>query len=266
MVGQAALALSQLKAKDTAPAIAEKLPRASAALAKNLLTALAALEDPKVLPSVLAFIETQQSAECTGAIAEVIRRWKSKELLAPSLKMVLRGSSATEEAADLVRAVDKAITAADRDAIAALKRILSESGMSFEVKEECAYALYTARDPFGKTWLLQPVNDAIRENPEGATLLRSRARIYLRLKLYREAQRDFEEVKKLASVNKKASIDGEEWIEVARANAGAKSYQPAADAIRNALGLGIRPKGFRDLPEFADMRKQQKYAGLFDGD
>lgn len=266
VIGQAALALGHRKEKEAALAIAEKLVGASPPLARSLLYALADLEEPKSVPAIAAFFETPAAADCAGAAAEAVKKLRAKELLGPAARLLQRATSSSADEAELARAIEKSITSADRDAISILKKMLNEAGVAFEIKEECAYALHAAKEPVGKQWLLQPVNDAIRENPEGATLLRSRGRIFLRLKLYREAQRDYDEIRKLANTNKKVSIDADTWIEAARANAGAKSYQPAADALRNALGLGSRPKAFRDYAEFADMRKLTKHAPLFEGD
>jgi tetratricopeptide (TPR) repeat protein len=266
VVGQAALGLSNQKVKDAAMPIAERLDKAAPSLARNLLLALAALEEPKTVPHIVAFIDSTPSAECASAVAEAIRKLKAKEMITPSLRLVARGGSPTDEAADVVRAVETVITSSDREGIVILKKILAESGMSFEVKEECAYALHAAKDPSGKTWLLQPVSEAIRENPAGVTLLRSRGRIYLRLKLYKESQRDYEEIKKISANGKKVSFDQDLYVEIARAFAGTRTWSKAEEALRGALGVGARPSYFRDYPEFVDMRKIAKHAPVFEGD
>jgi HEAT repeat protein len=266
VAGQAAASLGLLKVKDAAPAIAERLAGAGPTLGQYLLVALSSLEDPRVVPQIVAFVESRAGGECAAALASVVKSLRAKELLVPALRVVQRGGSATEDAAELVRSVEKVIQPSDRDALAILKKILGDSGIAYEVKEECAYALHAAKDSAGKNWLLQPVNDAIRDNPDGAALLRSRARIYMRLKLYKEAQRDFDEIKRLSAGGRKITLDGDFWVDAARASSGGKSYQVAADALRNALGLGVRPKFYRDHPEFTEMKKVAKYASLFEGD
>lgn len=266
VVVQAALALGTRKATDSTLAIAEKLGGANPALARPLLLALTQMEDPRAVPAIAAFLETQAAVSCVAAIAEVVRGMRAKELLAPALRVLQRGGAAADEAPELVRAVDTVIQPNDREAAAILKKLVQDNAVRFEVREEAAYALHTAKDPAGKTWLLESVNHAIRDNPEGATLYRTRARIYLRLKLYKESLRDFDEIRRLSSGGRKFALDGDFWIEAARAAAGGKSYQPAADYLRNAMGVGVRPKSFRDLAEFAEMRKIGRYAGLFEGD
>ncbi|MBI3818166.1 MAG: hypothetical protein HY286_05705 [Planctomycetes bacterium] len=265
VVGAAALAASQLKLKDFATPIAEKLEKAQPSLAKNLLAALGELEDPKVTAQILTFLETPIAQECIGALASPVRSLHSKELLLPSLKALMKWKGSNEDNLKLVQAVGSVITANERDAMNLLKRLLSEVSASREVQEEAAYALHFAKDPTAKNFLLQDVNDRLRENPESDKLIKKRARIYLKLKLYRESVRDYEDLRRIAKNNKSNfNIDPDLWVEMARAYAGGKTYQSAADCLRNAMSTGMHAKIFRDHEEFADMRKQTKYLPLFE--
>lgn len=261
---EAALSLGNLKHKESAAAIAEKLEHAPhSAAAVSLLTALADMEEAKITPSIINFMELPMAVDCLGALSNAIRALHTKELLAPALKLMMKWKATNEDNLKLIMAVAPIVTPADRDALGLLKKLLTEVSASREVQEEAAYALHFAKDPNAKNFLLQDVNDRLKENPDNDKALRRRGKIYLKLKMYREAQRDYDDIKRLAK-NKSTNIDGDLWVEMARANAGNKALPSAADCLRNALSGGTRSKAFRDYEEFAEMKKQAKYVPLFE--
>jgi tetratricopeptide (TPR) repeat protein len=265
VMGEAALSLGRIKAKDAAMAIAEKLDKAPAWLGRNLLTALGDLEDPRTHPHIAAYLDTPAATECVGAAAAALHGVKARELLVPAMKLLLKWKGSPEDNLSMAQAVAQVVTPADRDALNLMKKTLTEVSAQREVQEELAYALHFSKDSTAKNWLLADVNDRIKDNPESEKLLRRRARINLRLKIHRDAVRDYETIKRL-SKNKlnNINLDGDYWIESARAYAGTKNYQSAADCLRNAMTLGLRASAFKDYEEFAEMRKQAKFLPLFE--
>lgn len=265
VVSNAALAAGQLKIKELAPTVAEKLEKAPASLARTLLVALGDLEEPRTLPQILAFLETPVAAECVASLGTLVKSMRAHELLAPSLRALLKWKSTSEDNLKLMQAVAGIVASTDRDALLLLKKVLTEVPASREVQEEAAYALHFAKDPAAKNFLLQDINDRLKENPDGEKLIRKRARIYLKLKLYRESVRDFEDIRRLAkSKQNNITIDGDLWVDMARAYAGAKNLGSAADCLRNAIAFGMKSRVFRDHEEFTDMKKQAKYTPLFE--
>jgi HEAT repeat protein len=258
---EAGLSLARLQVKDSSAALAERLATASAVpLARSLLSALGQVGETNALASVLSFAEKPAAVECAAELAEVVRSLRSRELLVPAIKIASHPQVSTDGGVALLRAVK--VSSADREAVALLKKLLEDSDARVDLREEAAYALARAKEPVGAQWLLKQPNEALRETPDNPVLLRKRGWIHLRLGRYREAVHDYEELRR---VSRRSSLSPEAWLELARAHAGAKTYASAAEGIRQATALGLRPKSFRDYEEFAEMRKNPKYAPLFDG-
>lgn len=266
VAGNAALSLGNLKHKDSARLLGDRLEKSDAALGRNILTALGMLEDAAPVAHIQRFLNLPQGADCVGALADAVRGIRSKELLPSALKTMMKWRGTAEENLSLARAIRDNVSSSDKDAIALMKKILTEVQATREVQDEIAFGLHFAKDPGAKNFLLQDVNDRLKENPDNDKVLRRRAKIYLRLKMYTQAAKDHEDVRRLAkNKSNNINIDGEFWIEMARAHAGNKGFQSAADFIRNAMSGGMRPGAFRDYEEFTEMKKQSRFAPLFDG-
>ncbi|MFN0207141.1 MAG: HEAT repeat domain-containing protein [Planctomycetota bacterium] len=265
VASSAALSLGRLKHKESAFAIAEKLDKAPGWLGRSLLTALGDLEEPRVHPQIIAFLETPAATECVSAAAWAVKGIPARELLVPGLKLLLKWKGTPEDDLLLAQAVAAHVTVADRDALVLMRRVLTEISAPRPVQEECAYALHFAKDANAKTWLLQDVNDKLKDNPDSEKLLRERAKIYLRLKIHISAQKDYESIRRLAKNRQNnINLDGAFWIEFARSYAGTKTYQNAADCLRNAITLDTKSAAFKDYEEFAEMKKQAKFVALFE--
>lgn len=271
---QAALSLGKLKSHDAVPALLAKLPTAPPTVGRSLLSALAQigdLKDPKVTSAAIAFLETPTSGEALGAVAEVLEALRkteparAKELLVPGLKAIQRPGAPAEASEAFLKASRQVLNSADREAIAILKKILADAP-DFPVKSAAAFALDTGKDPSGAAFLLKPVNEAIKENPENTVLLRQRGQIHLELHRYRDGLRDYDEVKRISAARKLTLNDPEYWIEYARCQAALKTLQAAADALRQAVNLGAKAKDFREFEEFTDLRKQPKFTSLFESE
>ncbi|HKE01533.1 MAG TPA: hypothetical protein VKE69_11030 [Planctomycetota bacterium] len=257
----AASSLARLEVKDACGVATARLPGAStAALARALLSLIALDPEPAAAAAVAAFAQTPRAVDCPVQLGDAIRALRCRDCLAVAVKIAGDKQITPEDGAWLLRAVGDVVSSADRDVVTALKRMLDDS-TSYEVKQEAAYALAAAKDPLGAHWLLKQPNDDLREQPDNSVLYRKRGRIYLRLKRYRDAAHDYDDVRRLS---KRVPLDVATWVEAARAYAGNKSYGTAADALKQACGLGAHAKSFRELEEFADMRKQARWAPVFE--
>ncbi len=268
---QAAASLGRKQSPASIPKLVARLATADAPIAREILAALASLADPAVLAALPSFVEGPAVRGAVGPLADLLSVFASRDnrrdlllpFLVPGLKLLSELGVPSEEAAAMLRVARTIVNSADREAISLLKRLLNDSS-SLEVRTRAAYALDAARDPSGAAWLLKQPNEALRDAPDNTALLRQRGSIYLELRRYREAARDYEEIRRVLAGRRSQIVDPTVWLELARSHAGARNFPQAAEAVKQAVARGMDLRSIRDLEEFAEMRKSSRWSSAFD--
>ena len=259
----AVVALGRLREAQASGRIAALLSGADPDLAAEILAALRAIASPDALPAVAAFLETPSATPLLGEALDYVVVVRGRAALPMILKRLASGTATVGQTIRLLQAAGSVAPPADRETLAALREYLDENRVkNWDVRAEAAFALAALGDEAGAKGLLREYQAWIQKNSKLPGPYAGRGGVYLRLGKWREALADFQEAIRLS---KGDPVDPKWYVDAARALCRLGRPREAVTFLQRS---GLNAKGlarYRDLPEFEELRKNEKYRSVWEG-
>jgi tetratricopeptide (TPR) repeat protein len=254
----AARALGRLKAREAIPALAAALADPDGTLARDAFQGIRSIGSPAPPGAVAAFLRRPEATEPLLEVLDYLLVTQAKEAL-PAILERLRAGSFPSPAATIraFEAVKTFASPGDEAAMGLLREYAGEGRTrDVDVRAEAGFALAALGDDSAVRERLRLYSDWIQENPRQPNAYASRGEIYLRLARGREAFSDFQAAIRAA---RKDRVDPAWFVGTARALCLLRRYRDAVTALRRS-GLSAEARArYRDLPEFEELRTNERY-------
>jgi len=253
-----ARALGRLGAPQAVPALAQALSSPDGGLAREAFEALRSIDSPAPVDAVVEFLRRPEATESIEAILDYLLAANGRPAL-PALLDRLRAGSLPSARATIrcFEAVKAFAEPGDEAAMSLLREYAGEDrSRDPDVRAEAGFALAALGDDSAVRDRLRRYQDWIQQNPRQPNTYASRGEIYLRLGKGREAYSDFQSAIRIA---RKDRIDPEWYVSSARALCLQRRYREAVAMLRRS-GLSAEARArYRGLPEFEELRTNDRY-------
>jgi HEAT repeat protein len=257
----AVVSLGRMRATGVSGRLASLLSSADPPLAGAVLAALKSIANPDAVPAVAMFLESTNALPLLGDALDYLVAVRGRGAL-PSVLKLLHASTNAGNTIRLLGAVGALASPGDKEALAIVREFLDEARVkSWDVRAEAAFALASLGDDAGAKGLLREYGAWIASNPRLPNVYAERGKIYLRLGRWGEALHDYQEAIRLA---RNEGTDARWFVDAARALCRLNREREAASFLKRS-GLSPRELSrYRDLPEFEELRRNEKYRDLWE--
>lgn len=269
VVAEAIRATASLGGAEATQVLRPFLESAESMHAARAIDGLVVLKDKTVQSAVLGrltreFEATQPSDSVLRSCFDYLAAIPTADALEPAGRVVtdtLRGSDTRAAAARTLRVVATKFDGAKRKSLGFLNdAIRTSSGL---LLEQIAYEMRELGDDSGVEALVAPLDKQVKDDPKNFALRYQRGEIYLRLKEYPKARRDFAEGLKLERDPRQPE---RVYVALARCSAALGEEREAEKHLQKLESL-LGDQDFSTLPrlypEFASMASDSRFDRLF---
>jgi tetratricopeptide (TPR) repeat protein len=269
IVAEAIRSIGLLGGDDAVPILLEFVESTDALLASRAIEGLATLVEKRAAERVLArfeaeYVAPQPSDPLLRACLEFAAAVPTSEALdaaGRALADTLRATETRGAAARAIGAIARKYDGAKRRAIGFLDAaIASSTGL---LLEQVAYEMQELGDGSGVAAVVAPLDKQIKDEPKNFALRYQRGDVFLRLKDYVRARKDYLEGLKLERDPRQPD---RVYIALARCSAALNEDRQAATYLEKLESL-LGDQDFSGLPrqhpEFASMAKDSRFDRLF---
>lgn len=251
-------ALGQIRGESSVEPLTHFLKEADQANARAILEALEAIRSPKAIAPVAALLPEPYFRPMLGRFLAFLQAMGGQEALPHLLKAVALPEWGTSQLAQIVQTIGKLGAPNYPAAIPVLKPMLASAEK--DLRDEVAYTLNDLGDDSGVKQLIAPHDDYLKDYPRDAQGYAVRGKIWLRLRRYKEALRDFKDAVRVA---RKDMPVAEFHVFQARCYAGMNQLKEAHSALKTSELDATQLARYKDFPEFKALREHEKYGLIF---